>query len=64
MNGLTRAYDGGHQKRERRQYGGSIVLGKKKTKNVLSLDLKDSREGFFQKGRGEVILCSAGGTED
>ena len=43
---------------------GLLFWERRKKKNVLSLDLKDSREGFFQKGRGEVILCSAGGTED
>ena len=39
----------GRQQHERGEHGRSIVLEKR---SVHSLDLKESREGFFWRGRG------------
>ena len=49
LNNLkTVTYDESRQQSQKGKHGGSIVL----EKEVLRLDLKESRKGFFRRGRG------------
>ena len=56
----TEAYKGGKQQREKGKHGGSVALEKR---NVLRLNFKESREGFFRRGRGRSFHVEQPKTE-